>query len=95
MSITEETRRESHNRIIPRKHDRRMMVLSILRENGPLTAEEIADELYRQGEIPFSSRTFTAPRLTELKDRGIVETIGKRESRVSGHQIAIWRVVGT
>lgn len=95
MSITEETRREAHEKVMPVKHDRRMNILKVLREKGPQTAEEIADELYRQGEIPFASRTFTAPRLTELQDRGIVETVGKRESRVSGRQIAVWSVVAT
>lgn len=93
MSITSETRREAHENIMPEKAERRLTVLNVLRAGGPQTAEEIADTLYRQGKIPYSSRTFTAPRLTELKERGMVETVGKRESAVSGRQIAIWRAV--
>lgn len=91
MSTTTETRREAHELIIPKKARRWQMVYDALVDNGPSTAEELADRLFMEGKIPYSSRTFTAPRLTELKRSGLVETCGKRQSRVSGNNIAIWR----
>lgn len=91
MSITQETRKAAHESMIPEKANRRDMVLDVLRASGPSTAEEIAERLYREGKIPYANRTFTAPRLTELKKAGMVEAVGKRESPISGLKIAVWQ----
>lgn len=89
--ITRETRREAHESVIPEKAKRWQLVYDALRAHGPSTAEELAERLFAEGKIPYANRTFTAPRLTELLQAGMVETCGKRTSRVSGKSIAVWR----
>jgi hypothetical protein len=73
---TMETRRESYEAIKPKRTDRRNLILEIL-GSRQMTASEITEELLAKGYIKYYDRNFVAPRLTELKDAGIVETVGK------------------
>ena len=45
------------------------------------------------GVIAYYDRNFVAPRLTELKDAGIVEVVGKRTCIMSGKNVAVWAAV--
>ncbi len=90
MSITEETRRESYNAVLPTVKQRRGLVLALLRERGPMTAQEVADELHRRGVTPSAERNFAAPRLTELKDAGQVEATGKKICGKTGRSVTVW-----
>ena len=92
MSITSETRREAYEAVAPRKLKRYQEILTILREYGPLTAEEITERLFLAGVIPAFDQNAARPRLTELKSRGRVEVTGKRESRRSGRKTALWAI---
>lgn len=72
--------------------DRRMryeQVLECLREK-PMTAKEVAVMMMDKGYIPTSERNFTAPRLTELSQRGLVEPIGKTQCEYTGKTVAIY-----
>jgi len=72
--------------------DRRMryeQVLECLREK-PMTAKEVAVEMMNKGYIPTSERNFTAPRLTELSQRGLVEPIGKTTCEYTGKTVAVY-----
>lgn len=89
MSITQETRREAYEAIGPKRQIRRQMLLEIL-GNREMTVDEIEEELIRIGELRAYNRNFVAPRLTELRKKGILEVIGKRKSSVSGVMIAVW-----
>lgn len=89
MSITQETRREAYEAIGPKRQIRRQLLLEIL-GNREMTVDEIEDELIRIGEIRAYNRNFVAPRLTELRKKGILEVIGKRKSPVSGVRISVW-----
>ena len=51
----------------------------------------IADELVAAGIIPYFNRNYVAPRLTELKDMGVVETCGRRKATRSPATEAVWR----
>lgn len=55
-----------------------------------LTAKEIAVKMQMRGDIPTSERNFTAPRLTELGKRGVVEPIGKTTCRYTGRRVTVW-----
>lgn len=90
MNITEETRRESYNAILPSLTDRQAAILKILQECGNMTAQEVAIELHRRGITPSDERNFAAPRLTELADTGLVQSVGKKVCGRSGRNVAVW-----
>ena len=92
MSITKETRRESYHAVIPTVNQRKKLILTILSECGPMTAQEVAYELHKRGYTPTYERNFAAPRMTELKEAGAIEVIGKKKCFMSGRSVAVWAV---
>lgn len=86
---TMETRRESYEAIKPKRTDRRNLILEIL-GSRQMTASEITEELLAKGYIKYYDRNFVAPRLTELKEAGIVETVGKRLCKRTNKNVAVW-----
>ena len=93
MSITNETRRDSHTAASRDAAARRRVILEILaeHENG-LTAREIAGELYRRGITPSDERNFAAPRLTELYKDGKVKYTSKKQCPLTRRYVAVWTV---
>ena len=89
--ITQETRRESYEAVLPKVTERCRLILRTL-GNREMTVSEIADELVKVGLIPYFNRNFVAPRLTEMKDVGIVETCGRRTATHSNATEAVWRI---
>ena len=92
-SITKETRRDSYNAVLPTLNERQETVLQILKDNGDMTAQEIAAELHRRGITPTDERNFSAPRLTELADMGLVRAVGKKTCGKTGKTVSVWAVV--
>lgn len=90
--ITKETRRESYDAILPKVKERARLVLETLGGRN-MTVSEITEELVKAGKIPYFNRNYVAPRLTELKDMGIVETCGRRKATRSDATEAVWRRV--
>ena len=86
---TKETRRESYEAITAKRADRRALILEILGDRK-MTASEITEELLAKGYIKYYDRNFVAPRLTELKEAGIIMTVGKRMCRRTGKNVAVW-----
>ena len=84
-----QSRDESFGDIIPKRSERMRLILEVL-DGKELTAEEIADKLCEGGLIRYYDRNFVAPRLTELKDAGIVKVVGRRLSRRSKKIISVW-----
>lgn len=73
------------------KNLRYRQILDILDDFGRgMTAKEIAAEMCARGDIPTSERNFTAPRLTELGRKGIVEPIGKKICAFTGKKVTVW-----
>ena len=70
-AITKETRRESYYTVLTTLTERHKAVLTILKECGDMTAQDIATELYSRGITSTDERNFAAPRLTELADKGL------------------------
>ena len=89
---TKETRRESYEAVLPKVKDRARLILETLGDKE-MTVSEITEELVSSGKIPYFNRNYVAPRLTELKDRGIVETCGRRKATRSDATEAVWRRV--
>ena len=87
---TKETRRASYDAVLPKVKERSRLILATL-GNREMTVSEITDELVADGTIPYFNRNYVAPRLTELKDMGIVETCGRRRATHSNANEAIWR----
>ena len=86
---TYDTRAEANETVDRQK--RYSQIIDILRER-PMTAKEVAVMMMRRGYIPTSERNFTAPRLTELSDRGIVEPIGKKRCPYTGKTVAVYQI---
>ena len=51
---------------------------------------EITEELVAAGRIPYFNRNYVAPRLTELKEIGILTTVGRRKATRSDATEAVW-----
>jgi hypothetical protein len=88
---TYDTRGDSYELVDKQK--RYKQILEILGEHDEgLTAKETAVYMMRKKYIPTSERNFTAPRLTELMDMGIVEPIGKKICKYSHKKVAVYAI---
>lgn len=72
---TRETRRQSYDAVLPKREKRCRLILETLGARE-MTASEITEELVAAGEIPYFNRNYVAPRLTEMKQMGILKTVG-------------------
>lgn len=89
MSITTQTRWDSYEKL--NKKRLYELILQTLRDvPDGLTAREVAIILYNQGYLISNERQATAPRMTELVDKGEIVVIGKREDAVTGKNVAIY-----
>lgn len=88
---TLETRSEANESVDKKK--RYMQIKEILNDGKEMTAKEIAVEMFDKGYIPTSERNFTAPRLTELSQNGIVEPIGKKKCTYTGKTVAVYKLI--
>ena len=88
---TKETRRRSYDAVLPKRAARCRLILETL-GNRELTASEIAEELVAAGRIPYFNRNYVAPRLTELKEIGILTTVGRRKATRSDATEAVWAI---
>ena len=89
--ITEFTRQMSFEDIKPKRKIRYEQILDRLM-TGEKTAKEIAVELFDLQLIPSTERNYTAPRLTELEQMGIVEVVGKKKCSYSGKMVAVYKI---
>lgn len=89
-ATTRQTRKASYDAVLPKVKDRSRLILETL-GTREMTVSEITDELVTAGKIPYYNRNYVAPRLSELKDMGVVETCGRRKSTHSPVTEAVWR----
>ena len=89
---TLETRADANETIDRQRRYRQ--IIECLKEAGDigLTAKECAVLMNEKGYIPTSERNFTAPRLTEMSQKGIVEPIGKQRCAYTGKMVAVYRL---
>ena len=86
---TYETRADAHDAVDKKKRYKQIIEILTGKKDG-LTAKEIACAMMMKGYIPTSERNFTAPRLTELSQKGVVEPIGKKVCRFTGKKVAVY-----
>ncbi len=89
--ITQFTRQMSFEDIKPKRKIRYEQILDRLM-TGEKTAKEIAVELFDLQLIPSTERNYTAPRLTELEQMGIVEVVGKKKCNYTGKMVAVYKI---
>lgn len=71
---------------------RKQNIFGILEDNkGGLTAEEIANELFERGNVPYVDKKFVSPRLTEMLHSGEVNVCGSRLSPITNRNTAVWK----
>ena len=94
---TLETRHDSNETVDRRVRYRQ--IIDVLKEHRVyicrgnelgMTAKQIAVEMQKKGYIPTSERNFTAPRLTELSKKGVVEPIGKECCIYTGKMVTVY-----
>lgn len=88
QNITLENKVESNEAV--NKEKRYMQILDALGDRD-MTAREIANEMYMREMIPNNERNFTAPRLTELSIKGIVEPVGKKKCMWTNKTVSVYK----
>lgn len=90
--VTHETRALSHEKVDKQK--RYSQIVECLIEGKELTAKECAVMMMQKGYVPTCERNVSAPRLTELGQKGIVEPVGKKVCSYTGKKVTVWALVG-
>lgn len=88
---TLETRSESYE--IVDKNKRYKQIIEILYGGKEMTAREIAEEMFNRGYTHERERNSSAPRLTELSYKGIVEPIGKKKCIYTGRPVSVYKLI--
>ena len=83
-----ETRAEANETVDRQRRYRQ--IIECLTEKPEQTAKEIAVMMCVKGWIPNSERNFTAPRLTEMSQKGIVEPIGRTKCEYTGKSVSVY-----
>ena len=91
-ATTYDTRGESHESVD--KSKRYSQIISCLVKQD-MTAKEVAVMMFKLGLIPSTERNFTAPRLTELSQMGVVEPVGRTKCKWTGKTVAVYALTET
>lgn len=86
MSIPEEIRREAYYESREDAPTRRKIIYQELRESGPMTAETL------MAVMGYMNPNSVRPRLTELKEQGLVRAVGKAHNR-AGKNVTLWEAI--
>ena len=85
--------REEANKAVDRQK-RYRQILDCLEERGASTAKQVAVWMCLSGYIPTSERNYTAPRLTEMCEKGMVEPVGKTRCTYTGKTVTVYDLRG-
>ena len=88
--VPHQTRAEANEKVDRQK--RYNQIIECLTEKPNQTAKELACSMLAKGYIPYCDRNFTAPRLTELTQKGVVEPVGKRECKWTHKMVAVYNL---
>ena len=70
---------------------RRMQVFKCLWENNaPMSTSEV----YVKLGVPNLQQSSIMPRFAELLDMGVIDIVGERPCKITGHKVMIWDVTG-
>ena len=85
--VTLDTRADAHDQVDKQK--RYKQIIECLTEK-PMTAKEVSVRMMQKGYIPTDERNFSAPRLTEMSQTGIVEPVGRKKCQWTGRTVAVY-----
>lgn len=85
-----ETRAEANETVD--RQIRYRQIMDCLEERGPSTAKQAAVWLCLTGQATTSERNLTAPRLTEMCRKGMVEPIGKTVCAYTGKTVTVYGI---
>lgn len=86
---TLETRAEAYESVEKRKRYRE--IIEIMEDfDRPMSAKEIAVEMYRRGYTPTTERNFSHPRINELLQDGILDVIGKGKCMYTKKKVSFY-----
>jgi predicted transcriptional regulator len=86
MNITKETRQESYEKTLLTLGPQLRQVFGALFDMGPSSAWQIARKMNRE---VYQIR----PKLTNLRDMGLIKAVGKRYEPLYDRNEAIWDIV--
>lgn len=90
-ATTLECRHDSYE--ITDKQKRRKDILFVLSNSSqPLTAMEIAVDLYWLGNVDRIDRNYVSPRMTEMLKDGTVEQVGKERCKYTGRMVTCFQI---
>lgn len=89
---TLETRSEANETVDRNKRYKQVMECMIAAGPVGMTAKECAVAMNLRGDIPTSERNFTAPRINELCEKGLLEPIGRKKCRYTGKTVTVFAV---
>ncbi len=90
-TITAQTRQLSFADIQDKQKKRYEQILNRL-QGREMTAKEIAVEMFELEMIPSTERNYTAPRLTELEQMGLVKVVNKKKCSYTGKMVAVYKL---
>lgn len=91
-NITKATRKESYKQLDSATV--RGNIITIFQEcQRPMSAADVATEMYKRRLIPYPVRQATAPRITELVQNGRLEPCGKAYDSHTERNVAVFRLV--
>ena len=88
--VAKKSRKEAWDRIHIKENDRRRVVLEVLGDKQ-MTVSEIVEALVDNGTLKYPDRNYVAPRVTELKDMGVLVQAGTRRSTISNRTETVWK----
>ena len=89
--ISSECRKASYGFID--KNKRYMQIREILKTGRELTAKEIAVEMFKRKYTDTSERNYSAPRLTELEEYGLVKIVEKKKCQYTGKLVSVYKLI--
>lgn len=93
--MVRETSKEAYRKIVEQKllPPLQQLVLDAVYNFGPCTANELVRDMKEAGKTT-KGRDFFAQRLSELRDKGVIDELPKRECGVTGHSAYVWAYSG-
>ena len=58
---------------------------------GEATAREVSEYMVEKGYSDVNERNIAHPRLNELKNKGMVEVVGKKRDSLTGKMVSIYK----
>ena len=84
-----ETRAEAKETVDVSKRYRQ--IVEILEDfKRPMSAKEIAIEMYKRGYIPTPERNFSHPRINELLEKGVLDKYGKGTCKYTHKKVTFY-----